>query len=47
MHVDCKGLSNEELVKAKEELKEGAMQKRVQLFKTLPYSKELITNGLD
>jgi hypothetical protein len=74
MHVDCKGLSNEELVKAKEELKEGTMQKRVQLFsyqtlrriykqrkdhrlphwhkfcdwiKTLPYSKELIINGLD
>lgn len=32
MHVDCKGLSNEELVEAKEELKEGTMQKRVQLF---------------
>lgn len=29
MHVECKGLSGDDLVKAKEELSEGHMQKRV------------------
>lgn len=74
MHVDCRGLSGDELTEAKEEIKEGLMQKRVFMFnyqtlrriykqrkdhrlphwhkfcdwiKTLPYSKELIINGLD
>lgn len=32
MHIQGKGLSTEELVKMKEELKEGTMQKRVQFF---------------
>lgn len=32
MHMQGKGLSTEELVKMKEELKEGTMQKRVQMF---------------
>ena len=32
MHIQGKGLSTEELVKMKEELKEGTMQKRVQMF---------------
>lgn len=74
MHVQCQGLSENELIEQKENLLEGTMQKRVQLFsyqtlrriyeqrknhrlphwhkfcdwiKTLPYSKELIINGLD
>lgn len=73
MHTDCKGLSDDELIKAKEEIKEGLMQKRVYMFsyqtlrriyeqrknhrlpqwhkfcewiESLPYSKELITNGI-
>lgn len=32
MHIQGKGLSTEELVKMKSELKEGTMQKRVQMF---------------
>lgn len=32
MHIQGKGLSTEELVKMKDELKEGTMQKRVQYF---------------
>lgn len=32
MHIQGKGLSTEELVKMKDELKEGTMQKRVQMF---------------
>lgn len=32
MHIQGKGLSTEELVKMKEELKEGTMQKRVEYF---------------
>lgn len=32
MHIQGKGLSTEELVKMKDELKEGTMQKRVQFF---------------
>lgn len=44
MHVDCKGLSNEELVKAKEELKEGTMQKRVQLL-AIKLLEEFINKG--
>lgn len=32
MHQQCKGMSEEELVKAKEELKEGTMQTRMQMI---------------
>jgi hypothetical protein len=32
MHIQGKGLTTEELVKMKEELKEGTMQKRVEYF---------------
>jgi hypothetical protein len=32
MHIQGKGLSTEELVKMKDELKEGTMQKRVEYF---------------
>jgi hypothetical protein len=32
MHIQGKGLSVDELVKMKDELKEGTMQKRVQMF---------------
>lgn len=32
MHIQGKGLSTEELVKMKSELKEGTMQKRIQMF---------------
>ena len=32
MHIQGKGMSEEELVKMKEELREGTMQKRVQVF---------------
>ena len=32
MHIEGKGLSIEELVKMKSELKEGTMQKRIQMF---------------
>lgn len=32
IHIQGKGLSTEELVKMKDELKEGTMQKRVQMF---------------
>lgn len=32
MHVQCQGLSENELIEQKENLLEGTMQKRVQLF---------------